>query len=246
MTRYFIILFTLLLISCDVFNKNDCKGITDRPDLVIPHYLPIATFFDEYSPCWVGQIRYPYGTRITISAGINEFYMVQRYNPNFGVIEKIYWNPVTAPPYGFYLNQGENVEVFKWVYNDNQGNPCFSKSAEQSNTKISVKVRVQNGKVVENYDQEEKTPNIPPGQIGLTSSRIRFGYAGNYDFEFEANHDKKIIERDSTNNVFIKRNDKNIGNTNSARISADLIVNSKNSSTKDTIINGEYFIISNF
>lgn len=240
----FLLLILISILSCGT--EDNCENISDRPDLVIPKSLPISTYFDEYNPCWVGQIRYPYGTRITISAGINEFYMVQRYNPNFGVIEKIYWNPVTPPPYGFYLTKGENVEVFKWIYNDNQGNQCYSKSAEPSNTKISVKVKVQNGQVVEDYDQEEKTPNIAPGQIGLTSSNIRFGYAGNYDFEFEANHDKKVIERDTTNNVYIKRNNKNIGNTNNARTSHDLHVFSKQKLTKDTIINGNYFVISNF
>lgn len=243
--RIYICLFLLInLFSCG--SEDDCKNISDRPDLIIPQYLPVSTYFNEYNPCWVGQIRYPYGTQIVISAGVNEFYMVQRYNSNFGVTEKIYWNPVTPPPYGFFLTKGENVEIFKWVYNDNQGNQCYSKNAEPSNTKISVKVKVENGQVVEDYNQEEKTPNIAPGQIGLTSSHIRFGYAGNYDFEFEANHDHKVIERDTTNNVYIKRNDKNIGNTNNARISHDLTVFSKNDLVKDTIINDEYLVISAF
>lgn len=213
-------LLTLLVVLA--FQNWHCgDGVcTDKPDLVIPEFVTgqvQVAYETRYTV--VGGLDYPYGGPVYLFNTVNEFYSVVRTNPQTGGPIVFYWNVHSPPPFynnanppNNWLEEGEDVTVHRCVYNKAFPDlDCLTKNAKTSKTQLEVKIKVENGKIVDTQKIEALTPEIPAGQYRVVSFPIKFSYTGVYDLEFTANADNSIEESDTTNNKYIDRGKVNLG-----------------------------------
>lgn len=206
-----------VLQGCDLINEK-CETVDSLPDLNIPIYIPTNflsadgswKLLDEYRPCYVNSpTLHPNGFPITVLPGAyNEFYSLERFDfiNNSPIV--FYWSPGFFPPFDANepnpvyhpMQIGEKFHVHKFITNLNvEGTLCDILQAGQSLTKSKMRFKVENGEIVE-AEKISITPSILPGAMVPITMTYEFEGPGFYFFDFEANFDRQIEERDTTNN----------------------------------------------
>lgn len=210
------------LVACLAFSATSCKrteelcsDVDKLPDLEIPQFMPInvltpdgsTLLIGEKRPCFINLGFYPNGAPVSVFGGsVNEFYSLERFDFVNGWPLVFYWtnlapfdpthsNPVMHPP-----QIGDSIRVHKFITNVNVGGAlCSILNAGESLTKSRMKFKVLNGEIVE-VENATLTPSIIPGALVPVTMKFPFKGYGNYTFEFEVNFDRRVEERDTTNN----------------------------------------------
>lgn len=233
---------------CVIQDCPDCDSFDARPDLTIPQTLPTQVSFIESRPHWVGQWFIPYQDAVICNAGYtNEYYAVTRYDPIYGEVV-FYWSPETLPPFGFFVYIGETITVFKWIYNmDASTSDCETNTARTSRTSMDVIIKTgDTHEIVSNQHSEITTEAVPPGQVKSVVSYIVVTTAGLYDLKFNANKERDVPERDTTNNKYVKINARNGGDVDAGRQSIEeqpFVV--ADCAPRDTVVNNKWYVLAN-
>ena len=199
-----------------IFIFASCKEFY-KPDIVVPQYIDknimLAT---EYMPTYIGHQYYPMGTSVFLAPGtFNEFYSVARYNAAYNTFVKFYWNINTPHPFSLYssdplfmpLQEGEMITMYRMVTNVG-GSKGTTEDAGSSNTGVRRVVQVVDGKIVDD-NVNVPTQEIMPGQYVPISHEFPFE-PGIYQFEFTADVDNDVQERNEDNNEYVERETENL------------------------------------
>lgn len=142
----------------------------------------------------------------------NEFYMVKRefptsgteyfiWTPDYAIINAIYncysgaytSNQLNPPP-SFQLSPGDTVMVFKVI--TNTGNVNFEPGASRSR----IAVRIENGQVVETFEEEDDTPFIPANSYVTLATKAIYDGTGIYEITYEVDVNNQVDEDDEKDN----------------------------------------------
>jgi hypothetical protein len=238
---------TLLFSACCLIEKcpDECDDFDARPDLTIPDYLPTPVTFSESRPHWVGEWFVGFGDYIRCNQGYtNEYYAVTRYDPIYGEFV-FYWSPETPPPFGFVVYIGETIAVFKWIYNmDASNSDCNTNTAETSRTSVDVVIKIgDNLDVASQQHSEITTEAVPPGQVKAVVSHVLVTSVGLYDLKFNANKERVVPERDTTNNKYVKINSRNGGNVDAGRKGSEQPFIVSDCVPRDTVVNNIWYVV---
>ncbi len=213
MRNVFSVIVLLIIVLTGCRNEEPAK-----PDIVIPSYVEKrVTVTWESIPTYVGLQFLPYGGEVFLYPGaFNEFYSVTRYSAQLNSAVKIYWNIDNPPPFTLFyfdplfmpLQIGEKFTVYRYVTNlgSEKGD---TESAGKSKTSFKKIVKVEGGEIIDD-DVKKSTREIYPGEYVLLSQEYTFEGFGYYQFEFYADVDKEVPERDEENNYYAERETKNL------------------------------------
>ena len=159
----------------------------------------------------------PYGGEVFLYPGaFNEFYSITRYSLQLNTQVKFYWNIDNPPPLSFFyfdplfmpLQIGEKFTVYRYVTNlgVEKGD---TESAGKSKSSFKRIVKVDGGEI-DDHEVKKSTGKIYPGEYILLSQEFTFEGYGYYQFEFTADVDKEVPERDEENNYYVERKTKNL------------------------------------